>query len=680
MSDALNFVLATTTVQWAGCLLLAGILYSFWRSYRRQYLLHISGSWFAMSFVFLGGGAALWLTEIGYMPYHPFRFTASAVSMIATYLQVVLILVGSYEIVLRRTVPRRMLLIMATACTAVGLLLPLAFVADPSASAERYFIRFGLRSLMIGVPFIIAGFATFRTRRVRGLGARMVGVGFTLYGINLLHYFVLSLRRLQTGDFPAYSAYLTSIDFFLLVVIGLGTVVWMLDAERDRLARATRRIDYMSNYDRLTGLANRRHFLTRLDLLVEEAQLNGEKIAIGAVDLDGFKSVNDSFGRAIGDAILRSTVDRMLGGIDGLATLARTGGDEFAFVLRDVRNREALCARLETFVTRMREPFFHLEHELFITASVGAVMVSQQQKSAADLLLHAEAALHAMQRSGRDGYTLYSRNLGDLTADRLKFESSLHKALEGNQFVLHFQPIVSLEAGRLKAFEALIRWQHPTRGLLAPDEFLGVAEATGALVDIEWWVIESACRQLVLWQAGVANSLSMSINVSPQRFHHPDFEERLGSIVESCGVSSDNIQLEITEGSALRQNEATLGLLRRLRAAGFRIAIDDFGIGYSSLSNLRTLPVDVLKIDRSFIHSVGRGAEDEAFIAAIITLAHGLDIPVVAEGVELESQRDALKTLGCDFAQGYLFSRPLDPDQCSQLLEESHQPWRGLRA
>lgn len=676
MAESVKFVLATSTVQWAGCLLLAGVLLSFYRSYRRGYLLHIAASWLALSFVFSGGVVAIWTATAGFEAWHPLRLGASLVSQVASYLQVVLLLTGSFEIARRRAVSPRLLLVLVAVCVVVGLLMPLLYLTDPGASNERYFIRFGLRSLAIGLAFVAGGTMLFRMRATRGLGARLVAAAFLLYGVEQVHYFGLTLRQLLTDRMAPYAAYLTFVDFFLLVVIGVGTIVWMLEAERDRLLRATREIDFLSNYDPLTGLPNRQQLGGRLELLLEEARISGEGVAVVALDLDGFRAVNDSLGRAAGDEILRVIGRRLGHEVADLAALARSGPDEYALAVRRIADEATLRQLLERLMASVRRPVHAHGQELYVTASAGAVLVRRSGDSAATVLRHAESALHAVQGAGRDGYLIYTPTLGALSADRLRFETSVRKAIEVRQFVLHFQPIVSLDSGRLTSFEALVRWQHPSRGLLAPDEFLGVAEAIGSLKHLEWWVLETACRQLARWRQSGADELGISVNLSPQRFQNPELIARVERVIADCSVPADRLQLEITEGSALQHTEPTLGVLQALRALGVRIAIDDFGIGYASLANLRTVPVDVVKIDRSFVRALGRGERDDAFVAAIVTMAHGLELPVIAEGVEREEQRETLWRLGCDAAQGYLFSPPLAADACSMLLEESRQPWR----
>ncbi len=680
MAESVKFVLATSAVQWAGCLLMAAVLYSFYLSYRRPYLLHISSSWLALSFVFSGGAAAIWAATQGLEPWHPFRLGASMVSQVASCLQVVLLLTGAVEIARRRAVSPRLLAALLGACVVVGLVMPLFYLTEATAYNERYFIRFGLRSLAIGLAFIVGGVLLFRMRAAQGLGARLVAGAFVLYGIELLHYFGLTLRQLLTDRMAPYAAYLTFVDFFLLVVIGLGTVVWMLETERDRLVRATREIDFLSNYDPLTGLPNREHLGGRLELVLEEARMTGDGVGVVALDLDGFRAVNDSLGRSVGDEILRATGRRLGREVDELAAVARTGPDEFVLTVRRLADEDELRRVLDRLMATLRRPFVVQGQELFVTASAGAVLARRSGESAANLLRQAEAALHAVQTAGRDGYRLYTPSLGTLQADRLRFESSVRKALEVKQFVVHFQPIVALESGRLLSFEALVRWQHPSRGLLAPDEFLGVAEAIGSLQHLEWWVLEAACRQLARWRRRGALELGMSVNLSAQRFQNPAVVARVERAIADFGLPADRLELEITEGSALQHNEPTLGVLQALRALGVRIAIDDFGIGYASLANLRRLPVDALKIDRSFVRSLGRDERDDAFVASIVTMAHGLGLPVTAEGVEREEQRATLWRLGCDAAQGFLFSPPLAADACSLLLEESRQPWHSAMA
>jgi diguanylate cyclase (GGDEF)-like protein len=669
MPEPIRFVMATSLVQLAACLLMAGVLVSFWRTYGRRYLLHIAWSWLALGVMFGGSTVALWAAFEGLSPLHPARLGATIISQGASYLQALLLLVGSYEVAQRRVLGGRWLAMALVPIGALAVVLSLIYADVPDASQQRFFLRVGVRAAVLGVAFVAGGIALAKTRlHERGLGLAIVCVAFILYGAQQLHVFAAGVYQLVTGDILWYAPLLSFVDFFLLVAIGLGTVVWMLEAERQRTLRAVREVDELSHFDHLTRLPNRQQLLARLDLALADARGSGLGLAIIALDLDGFRAVNDSLGRHIGDEVLRAVAARLTARPYPPVVVARVGSDEFVLVVDGVSSDRDLRARADDLATRVRRPMQLGGQELYLTASIGAARFPDHGVTSTTLVHAADAALHAVQQAGRDEVQLFHADLQSLTTDRLRFETSLRRALEVRQFRLLFQPILSVPDRRLEGFEALIRWEHPTRGLLAPDEFLGVAEAIGTLQHLEWWVVESACNQLVRWRTAGAHQLTISINLSPNRFQSSDLRDRLVSLCHRVDLPPQSIQLEITEGSALHQTEPTMEVLRTLRTAGFRIAIDDFGTGYSSLSLLRSLPVDQLKIDRSFIRTLGTDSRDEAVVSAIVTLAHGFGLPVVAEGVERENQHDAIRRAGCDLAQGFLYSPPVGVEACDAIL------------
>lgn len=492
-----------------------------------------------------------------------------------------------------------------------------------------------------------------------------------LYGLQLCHYFGLASWQLASGRIASYGAYLGFLDFFLLVMIGLGTVVWMLETERQRTLAATREIDQLANFDPTTGLPNRAALVRRLEAALERSIEEGGGVGLLTLDIDGFRAINDSLGAGGGDRILGTITQRLRDTLPAEALIARIGSDEFAVLLTTIGERRELTRAARRLQTALRSSIPVADHELFVTTSVGAALGPADGGTAGELLRAAGAALHASQQHGRDGFLLYSPRLEALTADRLRFESNVREAVEDHCFVLHYQPILGLDSGRIVACEALLRWPHPSRGLLTPDHFLAVVESIGAMPRLEWWILECACRQMRQWQRDGYAPPILSVNLSPHRFQHLDTVERVARIAADASIDPHTIQLEITERSALPQTELTLQVLWGLKRHGFRIAIDDFGSGYSSLGLLRAAPIDCLKLDGGFVRALDRDQREAAFVAAIVAISHGLDIPVVAECVEREAQRDALWRLDCDAAQGFLFSPAVAPaDITSQIRGE----------
>lgn len=668
MPQATVFVLASYAVQWAASVLMALVVWQLHDRYRRTALRLIAASWLALSVVFLGGGVALATATTTMAPWHPLRWSASAVGQVAGYLQAALLLLGSVEVVLRRSLDRRAVgwILAAAVLAGVGSTMP--FVADPDAGLARFFVRFGVRSLVTGVAFVAAGVLVWRRRDADRFGQRLVSAAFALYGLQLLHYFAVASWQLATSRFASYTAYLGHVDFFLLVMIGLGTVVWMLEEERERTLRATREADYLASHDHTTGLPNRSTLLRHVGAVLEQAVRMGGGGAVAALDLDGFRAVNDSLGATAGDRLLAAVAHRLRAALPADAVVARIGSDEFGALLPTAADADEV-RRVAGRVRRELGRRLAIDgHELFPTACIGAAVFPADGVSADALLRAAEAALHAAQQQGRDRFLPYAPSLEALTAERLRFEHAVRNAVLGRRFVLHYQPIFGLESGRVVACEALVRWRHPTRGLLRPDQFLAVVESIGALAELEWFVLETACRQMRRWRHDGCGPPLLSVNLSPQRFQHADTVGRAARIAADAAVDPSAIQLEITERSALPQTEVTFEVLRGLKATGFRIAIDDFGSGYSSLATLRAAPVDCLKLDGGFVRTIDGSERDAAFLSSIVAVSHGLGIPVVAEGVERESQLQILRRLGCDAAQGYLLGPPVTADRVARIV------------
>ncbi len=668
MTAGTDFVLASYLVQWAGCVLMASVLRGLHRIYGHLYLAHVALCWLCLSFFFLGGGAALMLARHGVVPWHPLRLGASMVELVAAYWAVGWLFVGAWEIASRRNAPRRTIVLMLVVLGLLGLVLPLPYAFDAAAAQERFFVRFGIRSLVTGLAFVAGGIALWRARIERFLGRRLVVVAFVLYGVQQLHSFVIGVLRLFFSVSVPYSGFLAFLDFFLLVMIGLGTIVWLLEAERDAVVRVAERVDYLSNYDPVTGLANRRLLENRLALAVVRARQQGSEGALLAIDVDGFTRLNDLVGRGEADQVLRLLGQRLVRCVGPKDTVARIGNDEFAVLASLTPGTDDVEALVHRVQEAVRQPAAHRGQELYLTASVGVALLPRHGDAAESLLHRAEAALHEAQRHGRDDFRVYSRDLVSLAADRFGLEGDLHRALEAEAFVLHFQPIVSLPDGHVAAFEALVRWPHPRRGLLPPSEFLGVASAMGILHRLEAWVLQEACRCLRLWHDKGGDDLGMAVNLSAGAFLRTDIVDRVEAALEAHRLPADRLQLELTESAAVQQTEITTRALDRLRQLGVRIAIDDFGTGYSSLSQLRDLPADVLKMDRSFVRRLGQDAQEDSMAAAIVSLAHGLGLPVVAEGIERERQRDVLASLGCDLGQGFLFGRPLPAAEYHEVV------------
>jgi len=441
-------------------------------------------------------------------------------------------------------------------------------------------------------------------------------------------------------------------------------------AERER-GELTEALEQRISRDVLTGLANREAFLEAM-----KAELSlGETLAVLFIDLDDFKHVNDTLGHAVGDELITSVSARLLNGSRGHDVVARFGGDEFAVLLSGIDIANALRAA-QRLLAELKAPFSLCGRTVAVRAS-GGLAVSEGlpphgvEQRALELLRQADLAMYASKSERTHGVTLYHDAMQTDMVERLALESDMHHAIAGHDFFLEFQPIVDLRANRVTAVEALMRWQHPTRGLVPPSSFVPVAEQTGMIVPLTLWVIREACTQLRRWDDDPATAgLSIAVNISGRLVREPGIGSAIARELHRALIDPHRLILEITESLLMEDRSYAVQTLCQLRALGARLSVDDFGTGYSSLSRLNKLPIDEVKIDQSFICQLEHGEAGRTIVQASVAMAHGLGLRVVAEGIETERQLSILRSIGCDDGQGYFFGRPTAPEQLSQLLTE----------
>ena len=431
--------------------------------------------------------------------------------------------------------------------------------------------------------------------------------------------------------------------------------------------RAEERLSHMALHDSLTGLPNRSLFLDRLDHAMARSRRDGSRCCVLFIDLDRFKRINDSLGHRAGDQILLETADRIAHALRADDSVARLGGDEFTVLCEGISGEDEALVIADKIAEEIGHLYELDDGELYITASIG-VALADRESSPEQMLRDADAAMYRAKSRGRSRTELFDEVSRTHTVNRLALESALHGAVERNEFRLLYQPKVSLDTGRVAGFEALLRWQHPTRGLLAPDEFIGVAEDSGLIVPIGRWVLMEATRQGAEWSDGRAPQL-MCVNLSARQFAQPDIVDVVAQALSTSGIDPPSLCLEITETVVMEQTHATVATLGELKKLGVRLAIDDFGTGYSSLGYLQRFRLDFLKVDRSFVDGLARDPEQTAIVDAIVKMAQALGLGVIAEGVETTEQLAALRALSCDMVQGYLFAHPEPPEAAGEWLD-----------
>jgi diguanylate cyclase (GGDEF)-like protein/PAS domain S-box-containing protein len=430
---------------------------------------------------------------------------------------------------------------------------------------------------------------------------------------------------------------------------------------------AEERVAYQAHHDGLTGLPNPEQFRTRLEAAIEAAKRSHRQVAVFFLDLDNFKSINDTRGHEIGNQLLQLVAFRLERGLRPEDTVARLGGDEFTIVAGSMHSKADAALVAEKVLATLTRPFLLEGRELYISASMGIAMSPEDGVDHATLLRKADIAMYHAKELGRNRFVFCSHAGSEAAVAQMTLESDLRRALERKEFIVHFQPQIESRTGEVVALEALVRWQHPERGLIMPTEFIPVAERAHLIVPIGEWVLREACRQAVKWRE-TSPKLRVAVNLSSVQFQQADFEEMIDRVLRETGIPPDMLELEITESVAMRNPELALEILRSLKSKGIRISIDDFGTGYSSLSYLSRFPIDSLKIDQRFVRDIERGGADSLIISAVIALAHQLKLTVVAEGVETELQATFLRERNCEHQQGYLFSHPLPADEIDFLL------------
>jgi diguanylate cyclase len=543
---------------------------------------------------------------------------------------------------------------------------------------------------------ILASFAalwlTFNLRRtthrwvwLARLGAAVI-MGLAIAG---MHYTGMAAARFQIGAIcrggvaldNQWLALVVSVATFSLLIITL--VAGVFDAHMEmrarshahKLEKANSLLTFQATHDPLTNLPNRAQFLGALQSAIEavDAKPTNTLLAVLLVDLDRFKIVNDSLGHSYGDAILKEASTRLRYLLREGEIAARLGGDEFLMLI-ETQDSKSLLNRANEVVLSLGKTYNIESVELHLAASVGITTYPFDRSTADVLISHADEAMYDAKHNGGNGIRFFVPGTTVFTVERLRLENDLRIAPQLGQLQLHYQPQVEIRSGRIVGLEALARWQHPEHGWVPPDEFIPLAEASDLIVHIGRWILEAACKQLRLWHLEGFPELSVAVNLSARQFRQPDLLAMIQRVVSNHGLQPRHVVLELTESVVMSDANRSFDTLEKLHRLGFKVAVDDFGTGYSSMSYLKRLPVNKLKVDRSFVSDLGASTKSDSIVKAIVSLAHGLAMTVVAEGVETKAQRYLLSEFGCDQFQGYLFSRPRAAADIVELLKAMPEP------
>jgi len=650
-------------VQAAGALLTALVFSGFYRHYRKGYLHFWTLSWFALGVTELSvvramlAGSAEWYG------------IALTLAVVARMLQIGGLLLGGYALGVGREITRRVERILFGTLLAAGVATAVLALRIPPGRLLDTFSRTGVRSVAAGFAFLASAAWIWRgNRRRRGIGHVVVCAAFVLYALVQMPGFGHAVGAMLGQSDASYAVFLGFSDFFVQALVALGIAAWLLEDERQAAQDAARQVQHLAFHDALTGLPNRQLFLDRLAHALKEAARNEHPLAVFFLDLDRFKVINDSLGHSVGDRLLQMVAERMTGTLRKHDTVTRQGGDEFTLLAPDVKGADDAILIARKVKGALAKPFLIDGRELFVTTSIGISLYPADGEDAETLLRHADLAMYGAKARGRDSFQLYTSSMNERAQEQLAFESSLRRSVAARDLLVYYQPIVAMAGGRVQGVEVLVRWRHPEHGMVSPDKFIPLAETIGLIGPIGEHVLRTACAQLAAWHARGHTHLRVALNLSVRQLQGPEFVALVAEVLGETGLPAHAVEFEVTESVAMQRGDAAVERLRELKALGVRLSVDDFGTGHSSLSTLRLFPIDAVKIDRSFVRDLASDPEDAIIAKAVIALAHSLNIPVIAEGVEHVEQLEHLRREQCDAWQGYLFCAPVAAEEVERVI------------
>ena len=659
-------------VESGAALIIACVFVGLQRRYWRPFLRHWTWSWLALA-AYTTFGALARIVGVRHGIDYPPHAALSMLSVTSGGLQLAWLLLGTFELTTGRSLDERTTQRLIAAVAIGFAIVSVLFVWDPAHAEAVYQLRVTLRRILLTVASLVAARAISRAPRIAcAIGRRTVMLAFLGLAAHQVHFLAIAVDRDTRAIHPLWLSTIGLLDVVLYFGLAMGLVIWLLEEERQATMDAAAKIEKIAYHDSLTGLPNRQLFLNQMGMALHRARRTNTLVAVLFLDLDRFKVVNDSLGHAAGDLLLQTVAERIRSAVRGEDSVTRLGGDEFAVLCTEVGSPEDAAMVAERIIASVKRPISLEGQEVFVTTSLGISLFPADATQPEALLKNADAAMYRAKSQGRDLVERYVPELGAAALEQLGLESHLQRAVEHEQLLVYYQPIVDSGTGIITGLEALLRWNHPERGILLPSEFIGLAEATGAIVPMGDWVLREACRRVQGWRARGNPQLRAAVNLSVRQLQHPDLVARIQQVLDETGLPADRLEIEITESIAMRSSGRAIDNLRALKAHGVRVSIDDLGTGYSSLSALRLFPIDSLKIDRSFVNGVPHNTDDSAIAAAVIALGQTLGVNVIAEGIERPEQLAFFAEHHCDEWQGYLLVSPQTAEDCEALLFGEH--------
>jgi diguanylate cyclase (GGDEF)-like protein len=596
--------------------------------------------------------------------------------------QLVMFVFGSHAMVLHRNEPTSfvwLLALLALSLFAVNSVLVAIF---SSLGSEQSFWKIWTENLFSAVIMYLTGATvagvTHKALSIEHVNIYLLAAVVVFFGVIYLTFrrFVEDVRKTVEKAKQAERARAEQAEEH---VLELQHYVEELERSSEALRESHENFRRAAYHDALTGLPNRNYFIDTLKSVLQQSRGASESnFSVLFLDLKNFKTINDSLGHSVGDRLIRNVAKRLSGMVRDEDLVARFSGDKFGVILTDLLTRAEATSIADRLARRLAEPYTVDGRQVFTSAKIGIAYGNSKYSEAEDILRDADIAMH-YAKVETDNYVIFDQRMHIRAVTRLQLETDLRFAIERNEFELHYQPIVGLDTATLVGFEALVRWNHPQRGLVPPNEFIPICEATGLIIPMTVQILHSACTQIVKWQKAQENArpLTIAVNLSGKHFAHPALVEQIKTVISETGIDPGHLKLELTESAVMENAETAITMLRQIKETGVQISIDDFGTGYSSLSYLHQFPLDQLKVDRSFVSAMEETTDNGEIVRTVITLAKALGLKVVAEGIESIHQYHQLRVLGCEYGQGYLFSKPLQVADIERLLADETR-WQNI--